>query len=56
MLFLSTAAFTSFMIGYLAGDGFSLEIIASIIGCGFIVGAIYFIWILKTQKIKDIKS
>ena len=54
MLFLSTAAFTSFMIGFLAGDGFSLESIASIMACGFIVGALYFKWILKTQKIKDI--
>lgn len=54
MLFLSMAAFTSYMIGFLAEDGFSLESIASIMGCGFVVGAIYFTWILKTQKIKDI--
>lgn len=56
MLFLSAAAFTSFMIGFLAGSGFSLEFIASIMGCGFVAGAVYFSWILKTQKIKDIKS
>ncbi len=55
MLFLSTAAFTSYMIGFLAAHGFSLESIAAIIGCGFFIGAIYFRWILKTQKIKDMK-
>ena len=53
MLFLSSAAFTSFMIGVLATDSFSLEFITVIIGVGFIVGAIYFSWILKTQNIKD---
>jgi len=55
MLFLSSAAFTSFMIGFLATDGYSLEFITVIIGFGFIVGAIYFSWVLKTQNIKDIK-
>lgn len=54
MLFLSSAAFTSFMIGFLAGDGFSLEFITVLIGFGFITGGVYFAWILKTQKIKDI--
>ncbi len=54
MLFLSAAAFTSFMTGYLASIGFSLPLITSIIGCGFIVGAIYFIWIIKTQNIKEV--
>ncbi len=55
MLFLSSAAFTSFMIGFLATDGYSLEFITVVIGAGFLVGGIYFIWILKTQKIKEIK-
>ena len=54
MFFLSAAAFTSFMIGFLATANFSLESIAVIIGAGFIVGAVYFKWILKTQNIKDI--
>lgn len=54
MLFLSAAAFTSYMIGYLASLNFSLPFIASVIGCGFIVGSIYFIWIIKTQNIKEI--
>jgi MFS family permease len=54
MLFLSSAAFTSFMIGFLATSGLSLELITVIIGVGFIIGGIYFAWILKTQNIKDI--
>ena len=53
MLFLSTAAFTSFMIGFLATHDYSLESIAVIMGFGFVAGGIYFAWILRTQKIKD---
>ncbi len=52
MLFLSVAALTSFMIGFLATDGYSLELITVLIGFGFILGGIYFAWILKTQNIK----
>ncbi|MCW8953986.1 MAG: MFS transporter [Sulfurimonas sp.] len=55
MLFLSSAAFTSFMIGFLAGDGFSLEFITFLIGLGFIIGGVYFAWILKSQNIKDVQ-
>ena len=54
MLFLSSAAITSFMIGVFATNGFSLEFITMFIGLGFFVGALYFAWILKTQNIKDI--
>ncbi len=54
MLFLSSAAFTSFMIGLLATTGFSLEFITVVIGVGFIIGGIYFSWVLKTQNIKDV--
>ncbi len=53
MLFLSSAAFTSFMIGFLATASYSLEFITFIIGCGFIIGGIYFKWILKTQNIRN---
>lgn len=56
MLFLSSAAFTSFMIGFLATAGFSLEFITVVIGIGFVIGGVYFVWILKTQNIKDIKN
>jgi hypothetical protein len=54
MLFLSVASFTSFMIGYLAKNNFSLESIAIMMACGFILGGVYFRWIIKTQNIKDI--
>ena len=53
MLFLSMATFTSFMIGFLASNDYSLQTVTILIGCGFIIGAIYFKWILKTQKIKE---
>jgi len=55
MLFLSSAAFTSYVIGLLASNGFSLEFITFLIGVGFMVGALYFAWILKSQKIKEIE-
>ncbi len=54
MIFLSSAALTSFMIGYLASNDYSLEFITVAIGSGFIVGGVYFAWILKTQNIKEI--
>jgi len=54
MLFLSSAAFTSFMIGFLATNNYSLEFITFLIGLGFVFGGIYFAWILKSQKIKSV--
>ncbi len=54
MLFLISATITSFMIGFLATDGFSLEFITFSIGFGFVAGAIYFRWILKTQRLKEV--
>ncbi|WP_321777977.1 MFS transporter [Sulfurimonas sp.] len=56
MLFLSAAAFTSFMIGFLATNDFSLELITILIGIGFMLGGLYFSWILKSQNIKDISQ
>jgi len=53
MLFLSSAALTSYMTGVLAQNGFTLQSVAFIIGSGFIVGGLYFKWVLKTQKIKE---
>ncbi|MCX6075954.1 MAG: MFS transporter [Campylobacterales bacterium] len=55
IIFLSSAELTSFMIGYLASNDYSLEFITVAIGSGFIAGGIYFAWILKTQNIKDIE-
>lgn len=54
MLFLSSAAFTSFMIGVFASADYSLEFIAFIMGVGFLVGALYFKWIVSTKNIKDV--
>lgn len=54
MLFLGSASTTSFMIGFLATHNHSLEFITALIGVGFLVGGVYFMWILSTQKIKDI--
>ncbi|MDD5399975.1 MAG: MFS transporter [Sulfurimonas sp.] len=56
MLFLSSAAFVSFMIGFFATNNYSLEFITFLIGLGFVVGGVYFRWIIKTQTIQDIKS
>jgi MFS family permease len=54
MLFLSAAASTSYMIGYLATNHYSLENIAFLMGLGFIIGAIYYNYVLKKEKIKEI--
>ncbi len=56
MLFLLCAAFVSILTGVLADFGLSLESIASIMGCGFLLGALYFSWILKRYDVKDIDS
>ncbi|MCK9454806.1 MFS transporter [Sulfurimonas sp.] len=56
MLFLTVATFTSFMIGFLATKGVTLEFITILLGFGFIFGAIYFRWVLKTQNIKEVKN
>jgi len=54
MLFLSSAAFTSYMIGYLATVDFSLENITFLMGLGFIIGAVYYNYVLKKEKLKEI--
>ncbi|MBU0721261.1 MFS transporter [bacterium] len=53
MLFLTSATLTSLLIGAMATKNYSLEFITVVIGSGFIVAAVYFSWILKTQKIKE---
>lgn len=55
MLFLAAATFMSYMVGFLATKGYSLEFITSLIGFMFIVGALYFRWVIKSQNIKDVK-
>jgi MFS family permease len=54
MLFLSTATFTSYMTGYLAQHGYSLQNIAFFIGFGFIIGALYYNFVLKKERIDEI--
>jgi MFS family permease len=54
MLFLSAAAFTSYMIGHLATLQYSLENITYLMGLGFIIGAMYYNFILKKEKIDEI--
>jgi len=56
MLFLSTAAFTSFMIGFLAVNNFTLEDITNCIATGFFFGAVYYVWIFKTKKLQEVSS
>lgn len=54
MLFLTSAAFTSYMTGFLVENGVTLEGVAFIMGIGFIFGGLYFKWVIKTQNIKEI--
>jgi MFS family permease len=54
MLFLSTAAFTSYMIGFLSQNNFSLQAIAILIGFGFIIGALYYNYIFQKERLDDI--
>jgi len=54
MLYLGSAAFTSFMVGFLATHNFSLEQVTLFLGAGFVVGAFYFSWILKTKNLREI--
>lgn len=54
MLFLSSSAFTSFMIGFLATHEFSLEQITMFISAGFMLAAVYFWLLLKYKNISEI--
>lgn len=54
MFFLSSATITSLAIGFLASHGFSLEFITTALGCGFILGAFYFAWIVKTKTLREV--
>ena len=54
MMFLGSAAFTSYMIGFLATHNFSLENIAVIMGMLFMVGGLFYRWVLKREKLEEI--
>ena len=56
MLFLSTAALVSYMIGQLASYGMSLEMITVLLGVGFIIGGVYFAFILKYRDLGEIEE
>jgi MFS family permease len=56
MLFLGSAAFTSFFIGFLATHQFSLEMITSFLAVGFFIGALYFRWLIKNKNIREING
>ena len=54
MMFLGTAAFISYMIGFLATYGVSLENITVIMGILFMLGGVYYTWVLKKEKLEEI--
>ena len=54
MFFLSSATITSLAIGFLASHGFSLKFITLALGAGFIIGALYLVWILKTKTLREV--
>jgi len=56
MLFLSSAAFTSYMIGFLATHDFSLESIAVIMAFGFVIGGVYFYWVIRRKNLGEIEE
>jgi len=54
MLFLSVAAVTSYMIGQLTSYAVSLQNITYIMGFGFIIGGVYYNYVLKKERIDDL--
>ncbi len=54
MMFLLAAAFTSYMIGFLATYEFSLEEIALLMGGAFMFGGLYYAWVLNKEKLEEI--
>lgn len=54
MIFLATGGLVSLLIGFLVDRAFSLGIIASILGCAFIIAAIYYYWIRLHYTLNEI--
>jgi hypothetical protein len=54
MIFLGVGAFTSLLIGYLAQNTISLETITFILGSFFILCALYYGWIRRYYRLKEI--
>ena len=54
MMFLLTVALVSLLVGALAEAGLGLAWITAVLGCGFIVGAVYYLWIVKRFELREI--
>ena len=54
MFFLLTVSAVSLLIGAFAQWGISLQLITAMLGGGFIVGALYFMWIVRTFDLRRI--
>ena len=54
MLFLLMAAMTSLFIGFLAEQGVAIVFITMILGFGFLIAALFYLFILKNFALKDI--
>ncbi|MDD5052739.1 MAG: MFS transporter [Sulfuricurvum sp.] len=54
MIFLGVGAFVSLMIGYMAQNGSSLEIITFLLGSVFILAAFYYRWIYHNYALEEI--
>jgi MFS transporter, DHA3 family, macrolide efflux protein len=55
MVFLGVGAFVSLLIGFLATSGISLGVITLIIGGVFLIAALYYEWVRRTYKLKEIE-
>lgn len=53
MLFLSSASVASYMIGFLVAKEYSLEFVTFVMGSVFIVGGVYFVWIMKNYDLGE---
>jgi len=56
MLFLLTAALTSLCIGFLSQEGFSIRMITIVLGGAFIVASMFYLYILKSFTLKELKN
>lgn len=55
MLFLLSSTLTSVLIGYMAETGFTLPAVAGVLGGGFAIAGLYFLWIRSRYKLKEIE-
>ncbi|MFZ5375261.1 MAG: MFS transporter [Campylobacterota bacterium] len=55
MIFLGVGALASILIGSLAQRGVALETITLILGCVFLAAAVYYAWIRRNYRLKEIE-